>query len=486
MPALKTWTRKERTDAVAILALPDGRFTSSGLALDRKSKKWISRSRKEEAFPIKRQASTLLYPAGAEASRVILCAFPERDSRTNELREAAYAAGRIAKQHGFKRIAVCFDPETSQEIQAIGEGILLAAYSYKGYKSISNNHKPQLQTIYIQSGQRDDKALRKAKIFTKAAFVVRDLVNEPPNFLNPQKLAQIAADLAKRNALGVRIVEAKELESMGANAFLSVGKGSAIPNRMIEISYKPKDSKVHVCLVGKGVTFDSGGLSLKTDKGMEHMKSDMAGAATALACVCAAKELNLGVRVTALLMATENMPDGGANRPGDVIRAMNGKTIEITNTDAEGRLALADGLAHAQTLNPDYLIDIATLTGAQVVALGRLVAAVMGNDEDFIQSLIESGKRSGETIWQLPLMDHYRELIKSDIADVKNSSGIPDAGSIQGGLFLSEFVNHPRWIHLDIAGPSFQDREWSIYQRNGSGFGVRCLLTFLESLCEKS
>ena len=483
MPNLKFWTGKEQTDAIAILALPDDRFTRTGSELDRTSKRQISRARKDEAFLLKRQASTVIYNPDRKIPRVILCAFPQKDSRTNELREAAYAATRVAKQHGLRKIAICFDPETLEEIQAIGEGSLLATYSYKGYKSRMKNKKPELQTIYVQSDHRNDAALRKAKLFTSAATLVRNLVNEPPNLLNPEKLAEIAAGVAKENGLPVRIVETEELEKMGANAFLSVGKGSIIPGRMIEISYKPKGvPKAHVCLIGKGLTFDSGGLSLKSDKGMEHMKSDMAGAATALACIRAAKELNLPVRVTALLMATENMPDGGANRPGDVVRAMNGKTIEITNTDAEGRLALADGLGHAQTLNPDYIIDIATLTGAQVVGLGRLIGAAMGNNESFIQSIVDAGKRCGETIWPLPLHDHYRELIKSDIADVKNSSGIPDAGSIQGGLFLSEFVNHPRWIHLDIAGPAFQDREWSVYQRNGSGFGVRCLLTFLESL----
>jgi leucyl aminopeptidase len=301
--------------------------------------------------------------------------------------------------------------------------------------------------------------------------------------LNPEKLAEISIDVAKENALNLRVFEEPELSKMGANAFLSVGKGSDIPGRMVHITYKPQGrARAHVCLIGKGLTFDSGGLSLKSEKGMESMKSDMAGAATALACIRAASELKLPVKVTALLMATQNMPDGGANRPGDVVRAMNGKTIEITNTDAEGRLALADGLGYAQTLKPDYLIDIATLTGAQVVALGRLVAAVMGNNDDLIQQIVEAGKQSGETMWPLPLPEHYGDLIRSDIADMKNSSGIPDAGSIQAGLFLSEFVQHPRWAHLDIAGPSFQDREWSVYLKGGSGFGARCLLTFLCNL----
>jgi leucyl aminopeptidase len=212
--------------------------------------------------------------------------------------------------------------------------------------------------------------------------------------------------------LNLRIFETAQLAKMGANAFLSVGKGSVIPGRMIHLTYKPEGAaKAYVCFVGKGLTFDSGGLSLKAEKGMESMKSDMAGAATALACVRAACELKIPVKVTAILMATENMPDGAANRPGDVVRAMNGKTIEITNTDAEGRLALADGLVYAQSLKPDYLIDIATLTGAQVIGLGRLVAAVMGNNDTFIQQIVEAGKTSGEIMWPLPMPDHYSEVI---------------------------------------------------------------------------
>jgi leucyl aminopeptidase len=231
--------------------------------------------------------------------------------------------------------------------------------------------------------------------------------------------------------------------------------------------------------VGKGITFDSGGLSLKTEKGMEHMKSDMAGAAIVLACVRGAKELKLPIKVSGIMMVTENMPNGGANRPGDVVRAMNGKTIEITNTDAEGRLALADGLTFAQRLNPNYVLDIATLTGAQVMALGRLVGAVMGNNETLNAKIAAAGMKSGETLWPLPLYEPYRELIKSDIADVRNSSGIPEAGSIQAGLFLSEFVTNPQWAHLDIAGPAWQERDWFLYTRSASGFGTRSLLKFL-------
>ena len=482
MPIVKFWKGKPEVDAIAILALPGSALSPSGIDLDSQQRGLITRSREQEAFVVKRQHASVFYTTDKQSRRIILTSFPGIDQRGNELREAAYAAVRIAEQKHLAQIGLAFDPQNALEVQAIAEGALLASYSFGRFKK-EKEAAPRLRTVYIRAAESRGDALERAVIFASAAMFVRDLVNEPPNALNPETLAEIAIDVAKKNGLNLRVFEGAQLSKMGANAFLSVGKGSIIPGRMIHITYKPEGpARSHVCLVGKGLTFDSGGLSLKTQKGMETMKCDMAGAATALACIRAANELKLPVKVTALLMATENMPDSEANRPGDVVRAMNGKTIEITNTDAEGRLALADGLVYAQTLKPDYLIDIATLTGAQVVGLGRLVAGVMGNNDDFTQKIVEAGRISGELMCPLPMPDHYRDLIRSDIADMKNSSGILEAGSIQAALFLSEFINHPRWVHLDIAGPAWQEREWSIYPRNGSGFGARCLLTFLSNL----
>jgi leucyl aminopeptidase len=482
MPIVKFWKGTPELDAIAILALPGSALTAAGMELDSQQKGLVSRIRREEAFVVKRQHASVFYGGNHQIPRIILTSFPGNDPRTTELREAAYAAVRSAQQKNLSQIGLAFDPQNQIESQAIAEGALLASYRFDRFKK-EKKTGPLLRTIHIRAVDSKRESLQRAGVFASAAMFVRDLVNEPPNILNPETLAEIAIDVAKKNGLNLRIFESAQLAKMGANAFLSVGKGSVVPGRMIHITYKPEGAtRSHVCLVGKGLTFDSGGLSLKTGKGMESMKCDMAGAATALACIRAANELKLPVKVTALLMATENMPDSSANRPGDVVRAMNGKTIEITNTDAEGRLALADGLVYAQTLKPDYLIDIATLTGAQVVGLGRLVAGLMGNNDSFIQQIVEAGKISGELMCPLPMPDHYRDLIRSDIADMKNASGIMEAGSIQAALFLSEFVSHPRWVHLDIAGPAWQEREWSIYSRNGSGFGARCLLTFLSSL----
>ncbi len=471
-----------KTGSIAVLVRPEITFTVSGKEIDRNLGGALSRAIKDASFRIQSEATFAFHTGKKRPSRVIAVAFPGEDSRINELREAAYAAIAAASRHGAREVTVVFDPETEAEIQAVSEGALLATHLNEKYKS-KKNPRGAVSSITVCSSAHAKTALKNAKAFAEAVFQVCDLVNEPPNVLDAKKFSELAEKAANRAGLKIEIFTADRLEKMGANSFLSVGKGSTAQGRMIHLSYQPAGTiRAHVALVGKGITFDSGGLSLKTEQGMQHMKSDMTGAAMVLACTLAAKELDLPIRISGLLMVTENMPDGGANRPGDVVRAMNGKTIEITNTDAEGRLALADGLTHAESLSPDCILDIATLTGAQIVALGRLAAAVMGNDPVLVKNISEAGEASGEMIWPLPLIKKYRELLNSDIADIKNSSGLTEAGSIIGGLFLSEFVTHKSWAHMDIAGPSWQEREWSVYPRNASGFGVRCILTFLSRL----
>lgn len=470
-----------KADGIGILIAEGNQFTATGSQVDGLLKGRIARILRDEAFRVKARNVTVFYPSNANFKKVLCVALYGND-RLSALREAAYACARSALKHGIRKLALAFDPANADEAQAIAEGALLATYKYEEFKS-KKNPPAGVSSILICSAMKDPKALRRAEAHFRASELVRNLVNEPPGSLRPVQLAEKAQKTARASRLGCRVFEPAELHKMGAALFLSVGKGSDVPSRMVQLTYQPAGKAVaHVALVGKGLTFDSGGLSLKSETAMEHMKSDMTGAAVVLACLRGAKELSLKVKVTGLLMITENMPGGGANRPGDVVRSMNGKTVEITNTDAEGRLALADGLTYAQRLKPDYIIDVSTLTGAQVVSLGRLIGAVMGNDESLIQKIVAAGKKSGELMWPLPLHEPYKDLMKSDIADVKNSSGIAEAGSIQGGLFLSEFVNHPRWAHLDVSGPSWQEREWSVYGRAASGFPARCLLTFLSEL----
>ncbi len=475
-------------DAIALIVRKNYALTAIGKSLDRVLHKGISSILKSESFQIKDGNVQVFYPGKENSAPVCLVASAEDGSNISALRDAACTAVKTGRKRSYRSIAIAFDPRTENESQAIGEGALLGGYEYDRYKT-EKSARPGLRDIYILTSMKAERAIERARIFAEATITVRDLVNEPPNILNVGKLMQVAQKTARENRLEIRIFNANQLEKMGANAFLSVGKGSVTQGKMVHLMYRPRGkTSGHVAIVGKGILFDSGGLSLKNDQQMLHMKSDMAGAATALVCAAAAAQLKLQVSVSAILMLTENMPDGGANRPGDVVRAMNGKTIEITNTDAEGRLALADGLTYAARLDPkpDVLLDIATLTGAQIIALGKLVGAIMGNNPRLLQQLSMAGELAGETMWPLPLPDKYKDLIKSDTADVKNSSGLPEAGSIQAGLFLSEFVDHSNWAHLDIAGPSWQDREWGVYARNASGFGPRCLLTFLFNLAGKS
>jgi leucyl aminopeptidase len=469
------------SDAIAVLVRKDLSLTASGQKLDRSLKNAVSKSLGSEKFLAKSGNVFSQFTGRKNPPRIFAIAMPGRISEQMELREAAYAAAQEASKHGVKRLTLAFDPQTAADAQAIGEGALLGTYEYAGFKTQKNGGGKLTAITLCGSGKNQD-SIRKAKVFFDATSLVRNLVNEPPNTMNSLRLADLAKETAKKYSIGLKIFDVETLTKMGAGAFLSVGKGSPVPGRMIHLTYEPKNAKAHVAIIGKGITFDSGGLSLKPEKSMEHMKSDMSGAATVLSCVRAAKELNLPVKITGIMMAIENMPNAGANRPGDVVRSMNGKTIEITNTDAEGRLALADGLTYAQGLSPDYVLDIATLTGAQVVSLGKLIGAVMGNDRDLIDGIVRAGENSGELFWELPLHEPYRDFIKSDIADIRNASGIAEAPSIQAGLFLSEFVTHPRWAHLDIAGPSWQDRPTSVFGKMATGFGTRAILQFLSEL----
>jgi leucyl aminopeptidase len=314
-------------------------------------------------------------------------------------------------------------------------------------------------------------------------FRARDLVNEPPSVATPRYIAAQIERLArserrlKAEVWGPARIDREQLAGLAA-----VARGSREEPRFIMLHYAAPRARRRVALVGKAITFDSGGLSLKPAKSMETMKYDMAGGAAVLGAVAAAARLGLAVDVTAYVPATENLPGENAQKPGDVIRYLNGRTVEVLNTDAEGRLVLADALSLASRTKPDALIDLATLTGACRVALGPLFAAVMGNDQALIDALVAAGRRTGESLWQLPLVREYRDDLKSPIADLKNVSGGGDAGSIIGGLFLQEFVDGTPWAHLDIAGPAFSEKDQSFGPRGATGFGVRLLLDYLRAL----
>ncbi len=366
----------------------------------------------------------------------------------------------------------------------LAEGAVLGQYAFHKYKSEKNPTRT-VETLILHSSRKAGvaKGVQTGIIVAQATNLARDLINTPATDMTPRRMAEEARRIGRLPRLSVKIYDRRQIQRMGMGCYLAVASGSVEPPYFVHLVYRPAGKpRKKIALVGKGVTFDSGGLSLKTAQSMETMKDDMSGAAAMLGVMQALSVLRPPVEVHGISAITENMPSGSADKPGDIATSMNGKTVEILNTDAEGRLTLADALAYAQKQKPDLMIDVATLTGACVIALGELCSAIMGNHEKLIQTVIACGLEAGEKIWELPLIEEYKDDLKSPIADLKNIGG-RWGGCINGGLFLQEFVN-PKvpWAHIDIAGPSWTEKELDYSPRGGTGFGVRTLLNFLLSL----
>jgi len=447
---------------------------------------------KADGFKGKERESILYRPKDAvPAERVFLVGLGKKSDFTNEtLRRSASKVLRAAETLGLQSLAVRI-PQVAKsivaqrdEFQAFAEGLYLGAYRFDRHQSPSPDQpKPVNELILLVEGSSRFAAegIQKAEIYSRATMMARDLINEPPSRMNPERLADEALKINK-SPLSVTVLEKKDLEKLGMGAILGVGSGGAIPPRLVEIIYKPskKATKV-IALVGKGITFDSGGLSLKPAQSMETMKDDMSGAAAVLGVMSALADLKPSVEVRGYLAIAENMPGGRAQKPGDVVKAFNGKTIEVLNTDAEGRLVLSDALSYACSKKPDVVIDIATLTGACVVALGHRVSAVMTNTPKLFEEIREAGESAGEKFWQLPLEREYEADVKSKIADLQNiGKRRGEAGTIIGGLFLKEFVDDRPWAHLDIAGPSWTDSDQPYCPTGGTGHPVRTLLHYIE------
>lgn len=367
--------------------------------------------------------------------------------------------------------------------QMLAEGTILGAYKFNKYKSKKDEDKNIKEFNIIEADKSKleaiNKGIKKGIVIAEATNKARNLANEPANELNPPKLCEIAKTI---EGIECRIYRKEDIINLGMGAFYAVAKGSANPPKFIHMIYRPEGKiKKKIALVGKGVTFDSGGLCIKPANGMALMKDDMSGAGAVLSIMTALPKLAPNVEVHGLIAACENMLDGNSYRPGDVVKAMNGKTIEIDNTDAEGRLTLADAISYAVDLHVDEVIDIATLTGACMVALGRMAAGIMGNNQELIDKLISSGAKGGERLWQLPMYEEYFESMKSDIADFKNS-GSREAGASSAGLFLKEFVGDVPWAHIDIAGPAWLDKEVKELAKGPSGAGVRTLINYILSV----
>ncbi|MBV8161342.1 MAG: leucyl aminopeptidase [Acidimicrobiia bacterium] len=362
--------------------------------------------------------------------------------------------------------------------QALAEGAVLAAYRFTKYK---NEAKPsQLASLVVVGrGAKVQAGADRGARVAAAVSLARDLVNEPAGAMTPSRLADVAVEVAEREGLGITVLDEVAIGNEGLGGLQGVAQGSAQPPRLIELVYDPPGARGTVALVGKGITFDSGGLSLKTPDGMETMKTDMSGAAAVLATMSVLPALAPKVKVIGILPTTENMPSGHAIKPGDVLKIRNGKTVEVLNTDAEGRLVLADGLSLAVEAGVDAIVDLATLTGACMVALGRKIAGLMGNHDAWVEQVGDAAERAGETVWPLPLPDAYRKNIDSEVADIKNTGGDRYGGALTAGLFLKEFVADVPWAHLDIAGPARSEEDDAYTPKGASGFGVRTLVELL-------
>ena len=404
----------------------------------------------------------------------IYAVFVGQDPTPTVLRECVGAALRQVDK--AKDVVVEVQHTNAEEFSAIAEGALLGAYQFNDYRSEKTN---VVNAITIVSDvPRTEELLETTRILVAAQNKVRDLVNTPAGDLRTTDLVDAVAAMGEGPSFSTRVWDEEALAQEGCGGILGVGAGSTAPSRLMRVEWAPAGATRHVALVGKGITFDSGGMSLKTHAGLIDMKTDMTGAATVAAVVWAAARLNLPVRVTAWLCIAENMLSGSATRVGDVLTISNGTTVEVNNTDAEGRLVLADGLTQAIKESPDEVIDVATLTGAQIVALGARCAGLMGTSE-LVSSLAQTAEDEGESMWAMPLPSYLRKSLKSDIADMKNS-GSRFGGMLVAGLFLKDFVGETPWTHIDIAGPSFNTSEaWGYTPKGATGFGVRTLISHL-------
>ena len=424
-----------------------------------------------------------------EPRKITLIGMGKPDKLTQRsMRAAVTAAGRTAKKHRDAKIAVIF-PYTLPQMDADGTALAvadaLAQSDYKYAEFLSqkpDEKKPVAIHGTIIAPAADAKRLtRRANAIAESATTIRDLGNSPSNIMTPHRLAERAEEVCKAAGVKCTVYGRKDIERMKMGGIIAVNRGSHEEPRFVVMEHNPRKTVAHVALVGKGITFDSGGISIKPAEKMEEMKFDMCGAAAVIGIMEAAAKLELPVRITGIFGATENLPGGGAYKPGEIITMMNGKTVEIVNTDAEGRMILGDALHYASKLKPDHIIDYATLTGACVVALGSEAAGLFSNNDELAGKLIESGERSGERVWRLPAWDEYKELIRSEWADMKNSGG-RWGGAISAAVFLKEFVDCPSWAHLDIAGTAYAESENAREARGATAAGLRVTLEFLQSL----
>lgn len=461
------------------------------LELDKRSGGVISSLIENGELTGKAGEMVYLHNPGEMAARrlLLLGAGKLTDYDNNIVRRMVGTAARFLRAKNVRKFAFLRRSQLplGDAVQAGVEGAMLALWDPDKYKT-SDKESKLISQMIVATVEGDSGALEKGvergQVLAEAANFARDIVNEPSNFMTPSELARQAEELAQKYGLEVDVLDEARMKELGMGSLLGVAQGSAEQAKLIVLTYTPpQPSKETLAIIGKGVTFDTGGISIKPSEGMEKMKYDMAGGATTLAAMRAIGQLKPSLNVIGVIPAVENMPGGRAQRPGDVVRSMRGKTIEVINTDAEGRLILCDAITYAIKLGATRIVDLATLTGAVSIALGDIYVAVMGNDDQWTNEVIQAGKEAGEKIWQLPLDREYRDQIKSDIADIKNVGG-RKAGTITAAYFLREFVDDIPWAHLDIAGTAWNDNSKPYLAVGPTGICVRTLVNLVDHLAE--
>ncbi len=430
------------------------------------------------------------------ADRVVVAGLGKKaELSPNKVRGAVAETCRALRPKGVTSVATIaqgagingLSPEAAA--QAVAEGVLLGLYSFRKHITSQKEKPGEIKQLTIVGSDRVkprlEKGARKGEILAEAANLARDMVNEPANYMTPTRLAETATKLARNHGLEISVLEREQMAELGMGAMLGVAQGSRQPPKFIVLHYKGSRTKEPgVALIGKGITFDSGGISIKPAEKMEDMKGDMAGGAAVMAAITAIARLKPKINVVAIIPATENLPDGNALKPGDILTAMGGKTIEIISTDAEGRLVLADALDYAKKLGVKYIVDAATLTGACIIALGKVCTGAFTNRQALVDKVIAAGNEAGELIWQMPMYDEYKEQNKSDVADIKNVGG-RGAGAITAAQFLAEFAGDTPWVHLDIAGTSLSDKEKAHLVKGATGVPARTLVNLVLALAKR-
>ncbi|MEJ2215214.1 MAG: leucyl aminopeptidase [Gemmatimonadota bacterium] len=484
-----------------LLALPlfqDADLAADAAAVDAALDGAVARVRERGDFRARPDESLLLYAAGVEGpQRVVLIGLGKREALDRErVRRALGTAVRQAEKLGSDAVALATDAVvdvgelSAQDVGcAAAEGAVLAAWDYRELKTVEDEDAPRSRVVSLTlTGAADADALqegaRVGRIVAESENLARELAARPGNIATPSHLASVAGDIATEHGLSITVLDRAKMQDEGMGALLAVAQGSEEEPRLIVLEYQGgPDGDAPLALVGKGVTFDAGGISIKPALKMEEMKYDMGGAAAVLGAMRAIAALDLPVNVVGVVPSTENLPSGKAVKPGDVVRSHSGKTIEIINTDAEGRLILADALSYVQRYHPRAILDAATLTGAVIIGLGHHAIGLMGTDDALVDEVRSAGERTGERCWPLPLWDDYRRQLDSAVADIQNTGGRP-AGTITAGWFLREFAGDAPWAHLDVAGTAWKDDALSYLRKGPTGIPTRLFVEWVKARAE--